>query len=421
MIGAGHKTFLYVCCFVCSLAGSLIPDTAAKSQTPNPHHDHPNDKDDRDAIIQIGLFDLRPTLSVSEEFSDNIFLSDRHKKSDQISRIAPALTLQSNWQRARLRLIALGEAGFYAQSDDDDYLDGETGISGGFDIGPALAIDGKLNLAQHHEDRGGNDIPTGATEPVLYTEQSGEIAIRYIAGDIRYRTVLARRNLDFDDSTLAGGTIGNNDDRDRTETRIVMRASYPLGRGRAVFGETAFNQREYTNLPDDQGIYRDSTGYRFYTGMTFDVTNLIDADIGAGWMTQIYEDPVLQTNEGLSLRATVNWHVTRLTTLDFRARRDIDETTVTGASGIISEEFDFGVDHELRRWLRLRFNGGYEQDHFEGTKRTDQILRLGAGLRYDLNRFADLDASWRFDERHSDETGHDYQRNRALLTLRLKM
>ena len=394
-------------------ANCFIPMVCAKSGI--------TQKDKRDAAIQLGLLDLVPSLSVTEEFNDNIFLSDNYQKSDVISRVAPALTLQSNWQRARLRLEALGDAGFYTQSDEDDYLDGELGVSGGFDIGPALAVDGDLRIAKRHEDRGGDDIPTGAAEPVSYVDQNTEIAVRYFAGDVHYRTAIAVRQLDFDDTTLTNGGIANNDDRDRTELRLIMRASYQLGLGREAYGETTFNQREYSNTPDDQGIFRNSNGYRLLGGMTFDLTDLIKADIGAGWMSQIYEDSRLQTNEGFSIRAAATWNITRMTALDFRAKREIGETTVTGASGIIGESFDAGIEHELRRWLGIRLNGGYQHDRFEGAGRTDKIIRFGAGIRYELNRFADLDGSWRYDQRRSDETGHDYHRNRTLLTLRLKM
>lgn len=395
------------------LTSCFIPPASAKPETPQ--------EAKRNASIQLGLFDLLPTLSATEEFNDNIFLSDNYKKSDLISRIAPALTLQSNWHRARLRLMALGDAGFYAQSDEDDYLDGELGASAGFDIGPAFAIDGDIRIAKGHEDRGGNDIPTGADEPVTYNEQNTEIAVRYFAGDVHYRTALAVRKLDFDDTPLTNGDSGNNDDRDRSEVRLIMRSSYQLGLGREAYGETTFNQREYTNTPDDQGIFRNSSGFRLLGGMTFNLTDLIEADIGAGWMSQIYEDSRLQNNDGFSLRAATTWNITRLTALDFRARREIGETTVTNASGIISESVDAGIEHELRRWLSFRLNCGYQRDHFEGADRTDTTTRFGAGVRYELNRFTDLDTSWRFDQRRSNETGHDYRRNRALLTLRLKI
>jgi len=407
----GFKT-VSLCCSLL-LVSSFSPMAFAKSE--------PAQKGRRDAAIQLGLFDLIPELSVTEEFNDNIFLSDSYQKSDTISRVAPALTFQSNWQRARLRLEALGDAGFYTKSDEDDYLDGEVGVSAGFDIGPAFAVDGDFRIAKGHEDRGGDDIPTGASEPVTYDEKNTEIAVRYFAGDVDYRAAMAVRQLDFDDTALTNGDIANNDDRDRLELRLVMRASYQLGLGREAYGETTLNQREYESTPDDQGIFRNSNGYRLLGGMTFDLTDLIKADIGAGWMSQIYEDYRLQNNEGFSLRAAATWNITRMTALDFRAKREIDETTVTGASGIIGESFDAGIEHELRRWLHFRVNGGYQRDRFEGAGRTDRITRFGAGVRYELNRSTDIDGSWRYDQRRSNETGHDYRRNRALLTLRLKM
>lgn len=411
MKNAGFKTASL--CFSILLANCFNPMAFAKSE--------PTQKNRRDTTIQLGLFDLAPSLSVTEEFNDNIFLSDSYQKSDTISRVLPALTLQSNWQRVRLRLEALGDAGFYTKSDEDDYLDGELGVSAGSDIGPAFAVDGDFRIAKGHEDRGGEDIPTGAREPVTYDEKNTEIALRYFAGDVHYRAAMAFRQLDFDDTALTNGDIANNDDRDRLELRLIMRASYQLGLGREAYGETTLNQREYESTPDDQGIFRNSNGYRLLGGMTFDLTDLIKADIGTGWMSQIYEDYRLQNNEGFSLRAAATWNITRMTVLDFRAKREIGETTVTGASGIIGESFDAGIEHELRRWLSIRLNAGYQQDRFEGAGRTDKVTRFGGGVLYELNRFTELDASWRYDQRKSNETGHDYRRNRALLTLRLKM
>ena len=49
--------------------------------------------------IPLGAFELYPTLLITPQYDDNIFVADHGRTSDLITAVSPSLTLASNWAR----------------------------------------------------------------------------------------------------------------------------------------------------------------------------------------------------------------------------------------------------------------------------------------------------------------------------------
>ncbi|WP_102783677.1 outer membrane beta-barrel protein [Thalassospira sp. GB04J01] len=374
-----------------------------------------------DTGIRMGRFVISPDVSVRERFDDNIYLTDDTPTSDVITEIAPRLRLQSEWRYLKLYVGAGAELGFYADSDDDNYQDADVRSGIALDIGPNTVLDGTFEWHRAHDARGGNDVPTNATKPVVFNDVRASLNAQHIAKNLHYQTELALRRLDFDDATDQNGNRIANDDRNRVESRETIRVLMPLDLGREAYGEFNLNQRQYDRTPDDDGRVRDSAGFQMLGGLRFDLTNLIAADVAAGWMTQSYADPAFGNIADYTLRADVNWAVTRLTSIGVKAARQVRETTLPGASGILAFDFGASVSHELRRFLSITADAHYTDEAFRQTTRHDRTTGVGLGMTYQLNRFARFDAGIAHDMRNSTSSGHDYRRFQTQFSLKLEM
>ncbi len=370
--------------------------------------------------IRLGRFLLSPAITSRAQYDDNIFLSEGGATSDVITTIAPRLTLQGDWRVFHLHLAAGSELGFFADSAEDDYQDIDLKAAASLDLGPS-SIEGAIDWKQSHDARGGNDVPTGATEPVIYRDVIGQLGGRYATNDLHYETSLAIRRLEFDDSIALDGSAIRNDDRNRIESRETVRALLPLDLGREAYGEITLNQRQYDRVPDDTGLVRDSSGFQALGGLRLDLTDLIKADLAAGWMSQSYADPAFGNINDYTLRADIDWSVTRLTDLTFSASRAVRETTVTGASGIVGFDIGAGISHELRRWLQIGANAHYSDEEFRQTTRRDRTSRLGLNMSYHVNRHAWIEGGINHDLRLSNSAGNDYRRFQTLISLKLEM
>lgn len=381
--------------------------------------DRPNDTDDPTGL-RIGRLLVTPSVRSSTRFDSNIFQEENNPTSDVITSLSPRLTVQGNWRVFALHLAAGGELGFYADSGNDDYQDMNLQAGGSLDLGPS-SFDASLEYDRAHDPRGGKDVSSSATEPVIYRDITARFGGRYASNGLQYESQIALRRLEFDDSMARNGTVIQNDDRDRLEMRESLRVLVPFDPGRDAYGEVNFNQRQYDRIPDDTGRVRDSSGYQLLAGLRFDLTDLITADLAAGWMSQIYADPAFGNIGDYTLRGDFDWAVTRLTTLDFTLARAVRETTVTGASGILALDAGVGISHELRRWLQIGATAHYSAEDFQQTTRRDETTRLGVSLSYQLNRFARIDGAIDYDQRVSNSDDHDYQRFQSQISLKLEM
>jgi len=370
--------------------------------------------------IRLGRFVLTPEITSRAQYDDNIFLTESNRQSDVITTLAPRLALSGDWPFFQMHLAMGGELGFFARSDDDNYQDADLKAAGSLDLGTS-SLDGAIDWQRRHDPRGSNDVSTAAREPVIYRDVRAHIGGRYVTRGWRYESRLSLRRVEFDDSTAINGTLIRNDDRNRLETRETIRALLPLDLGREAYGEMTLNQRQYDRTPDDSGLNRDSAGFQMLGGMRFDLTDLIRADLAAGWMSQSYVDPSFGNINDYTLRADIDWSVTRLSHLTLNAARTVRETTVTGASGILAFDFGIGISHELRRNLQIGLNAAYSDEDFQQVTRQDRIATFGLNADYHLNRFARISGAIDHDIRQSNSSGEDYRRLQSLISLKLEM
>lgn len=385
--------------------------------TPKP----PIKPDDPALKIRTGPFTLGPSVGLRTRYDDNINRSQNNRRSDIITNIRPRLTLQGDWPAFRLLLDGRAEMGLFQRSSDDNYQDYKLATKARVSTGPASNLTADIAWQRGHDPRGSLDVPDSAAEPIIFDELSSSLTGAYATDNLHYESGLAFRRLTFDDARRFDGTSIRNDDRNRTETREFLRVLLPIGLGRETYGELSLNQRQYDRTPDDSGRVRDSAGFRALAGIRLDLTDLIKADIAGGWMGQSYADPAFGDISNYSLHADIDWAITGLTNLNFTASRQIRETTLVGASGILALQGSIGLRHELRRFWYLDASLNWTDETFRQTERRDQTAALQLGSQYRLNPIVRINATARFDRRQSNSSDNSYHRMQTLLGLVLEM
>jgi hypothetical protein len=367
--------------------------------------------------IRVSSFLFFPKVELSEYYDDNIYRQDNNTESDFITTLAPSFRLASDWNVHSLVLDAGLTQGWYADNSDNDYTDYTVGAAGRIDVLRELIANINTRHQQLHENRGSVDAPTATREPVEYTRTS-------VGGDVRWKPNRLGitlggdyAHLNFDDTTNLNGSTSNNDDRDRDQTEGRVRLGYEFQENYEAFVLAAVNNRSYDDSIDDNGFRRDSDGYRLEGGVAFDLTRLIRAEVGAGYLSQSYDDARLSDVSGFSMNGSLEWYITQLTTIRALVARTVTETTLSGASGALSTRFGVGIDHELLRNVILRGDFNWTQNDYEGINRTDDIYSAEAAATYRLNRNIYTQAQYTYETRKSDATNADFSDNLIMLRL----
>jgi len=367
--------------------------------------------------IRAGGFIIKPSITVGESYDSNIFLEDSGVTDSFITTIAPRLMIETNWNRHALLLETGAEFGFFTSGSDDDYIDYDASLEGVLDITRRAYISGGFGYTHGHEARGTVDVPGTATEPVEFDGFSGDILGEVSSGRFRFQAFANAEDLNFDDVSLIGGGSGNEDDRDRFAVETGVEVGYSVRRGYEAFIRGSYLVTDYDDAVDDTGVDRDSTGFRVLGGLKVDLTRLIEASVGVGYLAAFYDDSTLEDVNGFAIDAEVLWFITPITAIFFTANRGINETTLTDASSDVTTEAEIGVKHELRRNLTLRASGGYADIDYDGISRNDQLYFAGLGAGWKLTRRLTIEPFYDFRLRDSNLSSEDFTDHRVTLSV----
>jgi hypothetical protein len=369
--------------------------------------------------VPVGTFVLFPSISLEEQYSDNIFATEDGTIDDFITRILPRATLRSNWNNHSLSIFGSGDIGRYADNGAEDYEDYTAGANGRFTILRDTWLQGRAEYQQRHEDRGSPD-DVGGVEPTVYNAMLTQLTGFHRLNRLNFTLSGTVERLDFDDVATGGGGTINNDDRDRYEMETSLRVGYEVVPNYEAFVRGGYLKRTYDDI-SDAGLDRDNDGYEIVAGISVDFGGITFGDFFAGYRTQEYDDPMLKSVSGPSVGGEITWNVTPLTTIIGTLSRTIEESTNGDgmgnfASGRFLTAAAVSAQHELRRNLILGANIGYQNDDYEGISRTDETLRFGINANYMMYRNLYIRGGYSVRSRDA-ELGTDYVENVVFVRL----
>lgn len=392
--------------------GTLAGEVLAQQQAPNPNVTvRERERPEYEPLgIRAGAFLIHPRLTVGGEYDSNVFASDNNEKDDFGLVVSPRVNVNSQWSRHALNLTAGASAAYFADFDDNNYLDFDVGAAGRLDVTRENSIRGALSFARDHEDRANPD-QGGSQDVTKFYVGDASLGYRHNFNRLFFQIDGRVRRYDFLDDP---GNI-NNDDRDRNRYSARLRGGYAISPRIRLFGEGEYRIVRYDETPDDSGVDRDSDGFALRVGSEVDITGLLFGEVAVGYTRQDYDDSTLDTAQGINALGQLTWNPTPLTTVVGTVELDVKETTVVfngdQASANFQKAFTLEVTHELLRNLLLDGTLAFVRDDFEGTARSDNTYSVGAGITYLVNRNIGVDVGYTFTTRDSDAPGADYDRH----------
>lgn len=380
----------------------------------------PPDLEPFDAVgVRAGAFLVKPAIELTGGYDSNPARS-LHGTGSGLYTVAPELLVQSLWSRHELRADLRGSYTGYQEmpSLDRPYFDGK--VTGRVDVSrdTRIDLDGRWLLST--DNPGSPNLQADlARLPAYNTLSAGAgVAHRFNRFEVALKGTVERTT--YEESELTDGTRVSNDDRNFSQYGAQLRGSYELTPGVKPFVEVGADTRVHDEDVNCFCEMRDSRGNSLRAGSTFELTRLLTGEISAGWLTRTYDDPALPELNGFLFDGSLLWSATALTTVRFTAKSAVDETTLTGVSGIFRRDFGLQVDHAFRRWLIATARLGYGYDTYPGSPREDTRYLASAQLTYKATRTLHVKGEFRQEWLRSNLAGNDYTASVFLLGLRLQ-
>ena len=152
----------------------------------------------------------------------------------------------------------------------------------------------------------------------------------------------------------------------------------------------------------------------------FEFTRLLTGEISVGYAARDYVDPRLNRLQGLLTAASLTWTATPLTTAKFYSTTSIDETTLPGASGVLTHLYTVEVDHDFRRWLTAIGKFTYGTLDYQGDGRSDKIYTLEGDMIYKMTRNLWIKGTLRRDILDSNRSGNSSASTVVMLGVRVQ-
>lgn len=335
--------------------------------------------------MRLGGFDLNADLGVFVTFTDNVFAAPTNEQSDTIYTLSPLVRLDSHWSRHALAFRVGGDfrnfSDFSSEDANTDYVAG----FGRLDVGSRSNVSLSARYADEVEPRTNPDAVIGGA-PVEYTRQDYILGAEHRFNRVLVRGAIGAASADYDRADQKFRNYDEQTFTGRVQADITPRIAAVL--------QTTLDERDYDNSP---GLSSD--GRTYLAGVSIDFTDLMRGELTVGQFNRDYDsgDKV----DGAAVAGSLEWYVTRLTTINLSAGRSAEDSGATLASPYVQTSFGARVDHELLRNLIATAGISGGKRDYQVVDRNDDYWHGEIGADYLLNRRVALRGRYEHDETES--------------------
>ena len=391
-----------------------------------------------------------PRISVLEEYSDNLDLTAKNKRSDFITTISPGLAFSSTENKEVKYGLDLDYAPgfvFYAKNSEDNYVSHTGTLNTWYTFGRHLTFRLWDHLIRSEEPQehyvtiqptpGAYYLGTQQQRSVYWrnvfqpslTYQFGredQVELTYVDNyytndnpdteDSHGKTISSRLGYWFNIrngvSLEYAYNIGNFDrSEDFTGHHTLGRYTYRFNPVTSVFGQFTYDTLNYDSPGVDYSVYNPSIG------ITHAFTQNLSGRAQVGYFWRKAEGQ--KTTDGFSMDVGVTQRTQRTTydlafqtgyAYDFFSAENLGFTKYYRAIG--------NVSHQLGSRLAVVFTGSVERDEYvDVTDRVDWLWRVSGDLSYQALKWLTASVGVRYTDNNSDQDTFDYQEFRAMARL----
>lgn len=360
---------------------------------------------------------IKPSIENGIEFDDNIYRDHSNIKSDVIATVKPVIEMATEWSLHEIKAGASAELGKYKNHSTENYDDYAFFVSGKYDISYGTIATARAGYDVRHEDRGSLDDVNGDL-PTAYSIKSAELGFTRDLSVLKLYLKSRWRGYDYDD-TQAHGTVIDNSGRNRTQSVYEAKLGYGLSDQAMVYVLGQYDRKRYDSASEQA---RNSDGIGARVGFDADLTGKVHVDVYGGFVNTSYESDFDDIN-AIDFGGKFLWNFTGVSSLDLSLERSVQETTLTGASGIVETVASLGLEHSFRQNLIADLHFEMNDSAYQGgsslsASRDNVTYTSSLGVDYLLSQNWKVRAAYNYLYRDFSSGGQSYDDNRFMLWLR---
>ncbi len=188
---------------------------------------------------------------------------------------------------------------------------------------------------------------------------------------------------------------------------------------------SAFMQYKYTNVDFDKNVLPDSDQHDVYMGLDWKISSKSHGRIKLGYGHKTFSDDAYSDLDTFNLELDASHQISRKTTIIARAFSGFNESMITASRAILANEVSLELDQKITGKISMNITGSYHRDDFQGKmtygnktkERNDNFYKAGLEFRYEMLKWLNLAAGYRFLQRDSNFSAFDYTNNTGYFTV----
>lgn len=363
------------------------------------------DPDSGDGVRVSPGFILYPQAIAEVTYDSNVYNVDATEIDDAFVSLRPALALKSDFARHAVSLEARGELRRYFDLSGENSEQYDLLATTLLELGYGIDVETYLGFARGIERRGTLGDTFLTDEPVAFHEKRAGVEVSRSGNTLELSAAAGVVKRDYSD-TVVGGVPIDLSIRDVRVSTGALRADLGLSPRTKAFVEVGGNLIDYETptIPP-----RDSSGISVLTGVSHELTSLVQVEAGVGYIRQEFDNPVVPTASELNYRFAATWTPKPQWRLTADAARMVDASRSQEAPAIISSSFTLGAERVIGDRLLVGLEAGYVEENYRGSPRKDERFVATTRATYRLADKIGLTVSAGYRDQNGGDFGRTYK------------
>jgi polysaccharide biosynthesis protein VpsM len=359
---------------------------------------------------------LFPSIDSEVIYDDNVYNSGQVKLDDLVVSFRPRFNLQTDLPRHQFNLTGGADIRRYAEIGGENSDQFDIQGKGTIELAERTEVIADVGFRRGIEQRGTAGDQFLTDEPVAFDRAFGGLLVRRRGGFLELTAEGRVAETRYRDTEINGLPVDLSA-RDSTVMRARIRGSAPSSHYSRVFVEASINKVDYTqSLP----LQRDSEGYAVLAGMLLRLTNLVDLEVGVGYIRQNFDNPAIKDVSAVNFHLQVEWTPRPDWQITAAADRVVDPSFRLDAPAIVRSDFSLEARKAIGDRTLVSVELGVSDETYQGSGREDLRFNASAKAHYRLTDNWGLIASVGWRKQDGNALGRDYGGVTATLGVRAR-